>query len=157
MRVEQSAAWGDFVAMQEALHARLSGELQSGSRLSEADYAVLAVLNRRRQTSTRPHELADELRWEKSRLHRQLVRMESRKLVFRREAPELGTRAVKVTVTEKGSAAFNAAIARHTAAVEETVVGTLSDEDLQTLGRISRSLLRGLAQKRTPESYRVAG
>ena len=34
MRVEQSAAWGDFVAMQEALHARLSGELQSGSRLS---------------------------------------------------------------------------------------------------------------------------
>ena len=68
MRVDQSAAWGDFVAMQEALRARLSGELQSGSRLSEADYAVLAVLNRRRQISTRPHELADELRWEKSRL-----------------------------------------------------------------------------------------
>ena len=58
MRVEQSAAWGDFVAMQEALHARLAGELQSGSSLSEADYAVLAVLNRRRQISTRPHELA---------------------------------------------------------------------------------------------------
>ena len=55
MRVDHSAAWSDFVAMQEALHARLSGELQSGSRLSEADYAVLAVLNRRRQISTRPH------------------------------------------------------------------------------------------------------
>ena len=54
MRVEQSAVWGDFVAMQEALHARLSRELQSGARLSEADYAVLAVLNRRRQISTRP-------------------------------------------------------------------------------------------------------
>ncbi len=106
MRVEQSAAWGDFVAMQEALHARLSGELQSGSSLSEADYAVLAVLNRRRQTSTRPHELEEELRWEKSRLHRQIVRMESRKLVSKREAPELATRAVEVTVTEKGKCCF---------------------------------------------------
>ncbi|MEJ4125650.1 MarR family winged helix-turn-helix transcriptional regulator [Corynebacterium marquesiae] len=152
MRVEQSAAWGDFVAMQEALHARLSGELQSGSRLSEADYAVLAVLNRRRQISTRPHELAAELRWEKSRLHRQLVRMESRKLVSRREAPELGSRAVEVTVTERGSAAFNAAIVRHTATVEEIVVGTLSDEDLQTLGRISRTLLRGVVKEGTSES-----
>ena len=134
MRLEQSAAWGDFVAMQEALHARLSGQLQSGSNLSEADYAVLAVLQRRRKIHTRPHELAVELGWEKSRLHRQLLRMESRKLVSRRDAPELGTRAIEVTVTEKGSAAFSAAIARHTAAVDEIVVSTLSDEDLHTLG-----------------------
>jgi len=146
MRLEQSAAWGDFVAMQEALHARLSGQLQSGSNLSEADYAVLAVLQRGRKTHTRPHELAVELGWEKSRLHRQLVRMESRKLVSRRGAPGLGTRAIEVTVTEKGSAAFSAAIARHTAAVDEIVVGTLSDEDLHTLGRISRQLLRGIAK-----------
>lgn len=152
MRLEQSAAWGDFVAMQEALHARLSGQLQSGSNLSEADYAVLAVLQRRRKIHTRPHELAVELGWEKSRLHRQLVRMESRKLVSRREAPELGTRAIEVTVTEKGSAAFSAAIARHTAAVDEIVVGTLSDEDLHTLGRISRKLLRGVARSAASES-----
>jgi len=152
MRLEQSAAWGDFVAMQEALHARLSAQLQSGSSLSEADYAVLAVLQRRRKIHTRPHELAVELEWEKSRLHRQLVRMESRKLVSRREAPELGTRAIEVTVTEKGSAAFSVAIARHTAAVDEIVVGTLSDEDLHTLGRISRKLLRGVAKSAASES-----
>ena len=152
MRLEQSAAWGDFVAMQEALHARLSGQLQSGSNLSEADYAVLAVLQRRRKIHTRPNELAVELGWEKSRLHRQLLRMESRKLVSRRDAPELGTRAIEVTVTEKGSAAFSAAIARHTAAVDEIVVSTLSDEDLQTLGRISRTLLRGVVKEGTSES-----
>ncbi|MCG7463575.1 MULTISPECIES: MarR family winged helix-turn-helix transcriptional regulator [Corynebacterium] len=152
MRLEQSAAWGDFVAMQEALHARLSGQLQSGSNLSEADYAVLAVLQRRRKIHTRPNELAVELGWEKSRLHRQLLRMESRKLVSRRDAPELGTRAIEVTVTEKGSAAFSAAIARHTAAVDEIVVSTLSDEDLHTLGRISRKLLRGVAKSGASES-----
>lgn len=152
MRLEQSAAWGDFVAMQEALHARLSGQLQSGSNLSEADYAVLAVLQRRRKIHTRPHELAVELGWEKSRLHRQLVRMGSRNLVSRRDAPELGTRAIEVTVTEKGSAAFSAAIARHTAAIDEIVVGTLSDEDLHTLGRISRKLLRGVAKSGASES-----
>ena len=152
MRLEQSAAWGDFVAMQEALHARLSGQLQSGSNLSEADYAVLAVLQRRRKIHTRPNELAVELGWEKSRLHRQLLRMESRKLVSRRDAPDLGTRAIEVTVTEKGSAAFSAAIARHTAAVDEIVVSTLSDEDLHTLGRISRKLLRGVAKSGASES-----
>lgn len=147
MRVDQSAAWGDFVSMQEALHVRLSTQLQRDSSLSEADYAVLAVLHRRRKIHTRPHELGTELRWEKSRLHRQLVRMESRKLVSRREAPELGSRAIEVTVTEKGSAAFSAAIARHTAAVDEIVVSTLSDEDLQTLGEISRKLLRGIDEQ----------
>lgn len=147
MRVEQSAAWGDFVTMQEVLHARLSAQLQRDSSLSEADYAVLAVLHRRRKIHTRPYELGTELRWEKSRLHRQLVRMESRKLVSRREAPELGSRAIEVTVTEKGSAAFSAAIARHTAAVDEIVVSTLSDEDLQTLGEISRKLLRGIDEQ----------
>ena len=152
MRVEQSAAWGDFVTMQEVLHARLSAQLQRDSSLSEADYAVLAVLHRRRKIHTRPHELGTELRWEKSRLHRQLVRMESRKLVSRREAPELGPRAIEVTVTERGSAAFNAAIERHTAAVEEIVVGTLSDEDLQTLGRVSRTLLRAVVKEGTSES-----
>lgn len=147
MRVDQSAAWGDFVTMQEVLHARLSAQLQRDSSLSEADYAVLAVLHRRRKIPTRPHELGTELRWEKSRLHRQLVRMESRKLVSRREAPELGARAIEVTVTEKGSAAFSTAIARHTAAVDEIVVSTLSDEDLQTLGEISRKLLRGIDEQ----------
>ena len=147
MRVEQSAAWGDFVTMQEVLHARLSAQLQRDSSLSEADYAVLAVLHRRRKIHTRPHELGTKLRWEKSRLHRQLVRMESRKLVSRREAPELGPRAIEVTVTEKGTAAFSAAIARHTAAVDDLVVSTLSDEDLQTLGEISRKLLRGIDEQ----------
>ena len=53
MRVEQSAAWGDFVTMQEVLHARLSAQLQRDSSLSEADYAVLAVLHRRRKIQDR--------------------------------------------------------------------------------------------------------
>ena len=50
-------------------------------------------------------------------------------------------------MTEKGSVAFGAAIARHTAAVDEIVVSTLSDEDLQTLGEISRKLLRGIDEQ----------
>lgn len=91
VRPEESAAWADFVAMQRALHKELTHELQVAANVSEADYAVLAVLQRRRGQSTRPHELAAELGWEKSRLYRQLVRMEGRKLVTRRHAEELRT------------------------------------------------------------------
>ncbi|MDK4330084.1 helix-turn-helix domain-containing protein [Corynebacterium accolens] len=105
MRAEESAAWADFVAMQRALHKELANALQETGNVSEADYAVLAVLQRRRGQSTRPHELAAELGWEKSRLHRQLVRMERRELVIRRHAEELGPRAIEVTVTKVGEGA----------------------------------------------------
>ncbi|ERS43099.1 MULTISPECIES: MarR family winged helix-turn-helix transcriptional regulator [Corynebacterium] len=145
MRAEESAAWADFVAMQRALHKELANALQAAANVSEADYAVLAVLQRRRGQSTRPHELAAELGWEKSRLHRQLVRMEGRKLVTRRHAEELGPRAIEVTVTKIGEGAFAAALGSHTAKVEEKVVSVLTEEELRQLGSISRKITRHLA------------
>lgn len=145
MRPEESAAWADFVAMQRALHKELANALQETANVSEADYAVLAVLQRRRGQSTRPHELAAELGWEKSRLHRQLVRMEGRKLVTRRHAEELGPRAIEVTVTKIGEGAFAAALGSHTAKVEEKVVSVLTEKELRQLGSISRKITRHLA------------
>jgi len=131
--------------MQRALHKELANALQAAANVSEADYAVLAVLQRRRGQSTRPHELAAELGWEKSRLHRQLVRMEGRKLVTRRHAEELGPRAIEVTVTKIGEGAFAAALGSHTAKVEEKVVSVLTEEELRQLGSISRKITRHLA------------
>lgn len=145
MRPVESAAWADFVAMQRALHKELTHELQVAANVSEADYAVLAVLQRRRGQSTRPHELAAELGWEKSRLHRQLVRMERRDLVSRRHAEELGPRAIEVTVTKIGEEAFTAALGSHTAKVDEKVVSVLTEEELRLLGSISRKITRHLA------------
>ena len=144
MRPEESAAWADFVAMQRALHKELANALHASANVSEADYAVLAVLQRRRGQSTRPHELAAELGWEKSRLHRQLVRMERRELVIRRHAKELGPRAIEVTVTKVGEGAFAAALGSHTAKVDDKVVSVLTGEELQQLGSISRKIMRGL-------------
>lgn len=145
MRAEESAAWADFVAMQRELHRELANALHAAANVSEADYAVLAVLQRRRGQSTRPHELAVELGWEKSRLHRQLVRMERRDLVSRRHAEELGPRAIEVTVTKIGEGAFAAALGSHTAKVEEKVVSVLTEEELRQLGSISRKITRHLA------------
>lgn len=144
MRAEESAAWADFVAMQRALHKELANALHASANVSEADYAVLAVLQRRRGQSTRPHELAAELGWEKSRLHRQLVRMERRELVIRRHAEELGPRAIAVTVTKVGEEAFATALESHTAKVDDKVVSVLTGEELQQLGSISRKIMRGL-------------
>lgn len=145
MRPEESAAWADFVAMQRELHRELANGLHAAANVSEADYAVLAVLQRRRGQSTRPHELAVELGWEKSRLHRQLVRMERRDLVSRRHAEELGPQAIEVTVTKIGEEVFAAALNSHTAKVEEKVVSVLTEEELRQLGSISRKITRHLA------------
>ena len=144
MRAEESAAWADFVAMQRALHKELANALHASANVSEADYAVLAVLQRRRGQSTRPHELAAELGWEKSRLHRQLVRMERRELVIRRHAEELGPRAIEVTVTKVGEGAYATALESHTAKVDDKVVSVLTGEELQQLGFISRKIMRSL-------------
>ena len=145
VRPEESAAWADFVAMQRALPKELTHELQVAANVSEADYAVLAVLQRRRGQSTRPHELAAELGWEKSRLHRQLVRMEGRELVTRRHAEELGPRAIDVIVTKVGEEAFVTALESHTAKVDDKVVSVLTEEELRQLGAISRKITRHLA------------
>lgn len=145
MRPEESAAWADFVAMQRALHRELANALHAAANVSEADYAVLAVLLRRRGQSTRPHELAAELGWEKSRLHRQLVRMERRELVIRRNAEELGPRAIEVTVTKSGEESFATALGNHTAKVDEKVVSVLTEEELRQLGSISRKITQHLA------------
>ncbi|MDK4312082.1 MarR family winged helix-turn-helix transcriptional regulator [Corynebacterium accolens] len=144
MRAEESAAWADFVAMQRALHKELANALHASANVSEADYAVLAVLQRRRGQSIRPHELAAELGWEKSRLHRQLVRMERRELVIRRHAEELGPRAIAVTVTKVGEEAFATALESHTAKVDDKVVSVLTGEELQQLGFISRKIMCSL-------------
>lgn len=41
---EQKAAWDAFIRMQEKLIGRLSRQIQADSRLSAADYLVLAKL-----------------------------------------------------------------------------------------------------------------
>lgn len=130
--------------MQRALHKELANALHASANVSEADYAVLAVLQRRRGQSIRPHELAAELGWEKSRLHRQLVRMERRELVIRRHAEELGPRAIAVTVTKVGEEAFATALESHTAKVDDKVVSVLTGEELQQLGFISRKIMCSL-------------
>ncbi|KPC74265.1 MarR family transcriptional regulator, partial [Streptomyces sp. NRRL F-6602] len=97
--------------MQEKLIGRLSRQIQADSRLSAADYLVLAKLteagDRMRFT-----ELARLLEWEKSRMSHQVTRMAKRGLVAREECPDDG-RGSLVVATPDGRRAIEEAAPLH--------------------------------------------
>ncbi|ALM40442.1 MULTISPECIES: MarR family winged helix-turn-helix transcriptional regulator [unclassified Streptomyces] len=136
---EQKAAWDAFIRMQEKLIGRLSRQIQADSRLSAADYLVLAKLteagDRMRFT-----ELARLLEWEKSRMSHQVTRMAKRGLVAREECPDDG-RGSLVVATPDGRRAIEEAAPLHVENVRRLFVDALTQEELDTFADLSRRVL----------------
>lgn len=105
---EQKAAWDSFIRMQEKLIGRLSRRVQTDSKMSAADYIVLAKLTEEGGGRLRFLELTKLVEWEKSRMSHQVTRMAKRGLVTREECPDDG-RGAFVVATPAGYAAIEAA------------------------------------------------
>src|SRR6478609_6479577 len=81
---EQQAAWDGFIRMQEKLIGRLSRRVQADSRMSPADYIVLAKLTEA-GGRMRFMDLTKLVEWEKSRMSHQVARMAKRGLVAKED------------------------------------------------------------------------
>ncbi|MFF8437160.1 MarR family winged helix-turn-helix transcriptional regulator [Streptomyces bacillaris] len=136
---EQQAAWDSFIRMQEKLIGRLSRRVQADSHMSAADYLVLAKLTeaggRMRLT-----DLAKLLEWEKSRMSHQVGRMTKRGLVAKEECANDG-RGALVVATPAGRTAIEEAAPVHVDHVRRLFVDALTQEELDTLARISNRIL----------------
>jgi hypothetical protein len=78
----EHAAWRAFLSMKTQLDAHLAYDLRQDSGLSSADFAVLVGVSEAPGRRIRAHLLGAHLVWEKSRLSKQISRMEARGLVF---------------------------------------------------------------------------
>lgn len=132
-------AWRGLVAMQARLPAELHRRLQAESGLSLADFDVLVALTGR-DGPARVLELADALRWEKSRLSHHLSRMQRRGLVARQECPD-DARGALVVLTDDGRRAIERAAPGHVRAVRELVFDGLDAAQVEVLTAVTEGVL----------------
>jgi DNA-binding MarR family transcriptional regulator len=143
---EEALAWRAWVDLNAQLSARLNRELQAASGLSLSDYEILVALTDKDvpDHSLRMFELGERLQWEKSRVSKQVSRMEARGLVERRHCAD-DRRGAFVDLTEAGLAAIDAAAPSHVALVRELFFEGLDDEQVRSLGKFATGVLARLA------------
>lgn len=143
LTAREQAAWRAYLDMTAQLNARLNREMQQQSGISIADYSVLVQLSEHVDARMRVLELARALGWEKSRLSHQLTRMQQRGLIARSNCSE-DRRGAWVVLTEKGRETIDAAAPRHVDSVRRYLFDELDDEQVEALGRISRTVSTAL-------------
>ncbi|GAA2147520.1 MarR family winged helix-turn-helix transcriptional regulator [Glycomyces algeriensis] len=136
-------SWRAFIRLNQKLTARLGSELQTQSKLSGPDFAILVALTDDSAGRLRFQELAKAIDFEQSRLSHQIARMIKRGLVAREECAEDG-RGAFVTITDQGRETIEAAAPKHVAAVRRLVLDAIPPEDLDALGDIAARIIRHL-------------
>jgi len=136
-------AWRAYIRLNQKLFARIGSELQTESKLSGADFAILVALTDEPADRLRFQELAKAIDFEQSRLSHQIARMIKRGLVAREECAEDG-RGAFVTITDQGREVIETAAPKHVAAVRRLVLDAITPEDLDALGDISTRIIKHL-------------
>lgn len=132
--------------MHERLMGRLSRLLQTESKVSPADFAVLVELTDVPEGRQRFLDLARALEWEKSRMSHHIARMVKRGLVVRDECPEDG-RGAFVVITDEGRAMIEAAAPRHVEAVRELFLDNVTPAELRLLAQVSERVVAKLDEE----------
>lgn len=136
----ESRAWRGFRRMRALLDLQVTRDLARDSGLSEPDYDVLSTLSETEGHQRRLHELADQMRWSKSRLSHHLTRMQQRGLVERTECRSDGRGAV-IVLTESGLRRIEEAAPAHLASVRRHFIDLLTPQQIEALGDIAQATL----------------
>jgi DNA-binding MarR family transcriptional regulator len=135
--------WRAWLRVAHELPRALEEEINQGSGLSAADYAVLIPLSESADGVLRPRDIGREIWWDRSRLSHQLTRMEKRGLVAREECAEDG-RGALVRMTPAGRAAIEGAAPDHVEATRRYFFDHLSSRDIDVLSRVFDRVLVNL-------------
>jgi DNA-binding MarR family transcriptional regulator len=144
--VREDRAWRSFVHAHHGLEARLQRHLLQDSRLTAADYEVLAVLSEHPRGRMPAGQLCALLVWEKSRLSHQVRRMEERALVARDPNPE-DARSVVIRLLPAGRRAVKRAAPQHVEHVREHFIELFTPSELETLTALNERVMRHLAER----------
>lgn len=136
----ESQAWRGFLDLHAHLRATLNRDLQESSGLSMVDYDVLVQLTDVEDGRRRAFELCDRLGWEKSRLSKQVNRMERRGLVVREECEE-DRRGAHIAITAQGRRAIEEAAPRHVEVVRRLFLDPLTRPQIESLAAAVAAIL----------------
>jgi DNA-binding MarR family transcriptional regulator len=135
----ETRAWIGFQHMRIEVNEVLARRLARDFGLTEADFVVLLRLSRIPGHRLRARDMAAALHWERSRLSRQISRMETRGTVKR--APSEGdARGYDVVMTDAGLAAFQAAWPAWVEGIRHCFADVLSPAQLDALAEIAEAI-----------------
>ncbi|MEU9154183.1 MarR family winged helix-turn-helix transcriptional regulator [Streptomyces sp. NPDC048417] len=135
----ETRAWIAYQRMRIEVNEVLARRLARDFGLTEADFVVLLRLSNSPEHRLRARDMAAALHWERSRLSRQVSRMETRGTVMR--APSEGdARGYDVVLTDAGRAAFKAAWPAWKAGIRHCFADVLSPEQLDSLTDIAEAI-----------------
>lgn len=135
----ETRAWLGFQRMRIEVNSVLARMLARDFGLTEAEFVILLRLSRSPGNRQRARDVGIALDWERSRLSRQVSRMEARGTVAR--APSDGdARGYDLVLTEAGRAAFCAAWPAWVDGVRHCFADVLSPEQLDDLAGIASTI-----------------
>jgi len=129
--------WHAFMMMGEDVLGRVGRDIAQATGLSGPEFGVLSRLAAIGKGEMRQQALAGVMAWDKSRLSHQLTRMQERKLIERRPADG---KSVLVALTALGQEKLDAARPIHAASVRRNLLSRLTQEQTNTLVRVSNLL-----------------
>ena len=145
----ETRAWVRFQHMRIEVNVVLARMLTRDFGLTEADFVILLRLSNSAEYRLRARDMAGALQWDRSRLSRQVSRMETRGTV--RRAPSEGdARGYDVALTDAGRAAFQAAWPSYVAGIRHCFADVLSPDQLDALTDIAETIDRHFTAQHCP-------
>ncbi|MGW4531817.1 MarR family winged helix-turn-helix transcriptional regulator [Nocardia sp. NPDC004340] len=149
MDERETRAWVSFQHLRIEVNLVLARMLAREFGLTEADFVILLRLANSPGHRLRARDMATALQWERSRLSRQISRMETRGTVGR--APSEGdARGFDVVLTDAGRAAFDAAWPSYVASIRHCFADVLSVDQLDALTDIAQTIDRHFTAEHCP-------
>lgn len=139
----EGRAWRAFLLGTQLLMDQLDRELIQEAGIPHAYYAIMVVLSEQPYRSLRMSEIADQLRFSKSRLTHAIGRLEERGWV-ERVACATDRRGQYAVLTEAGLEALRAATPTHVTGVREHLFDRLTPEQVEQLRVIGEAIARPL-------------
>jgi DNA-binding MarR family transcriptional regulator len=130
--------WRSALTIADILRYRVSVDVKAISDLSQAEHSVLMHIKEAAGAGIGQQRLADTMFWSKSRLSRQLSRMQAKGLVERTVGED---KTVQVALTDRGRQAIDATDAEHARSVRRNLFQVATGEELTTLLRLADRLL----------------
>jgi DNA-binding MarR family transcriptional regulator len=135
--------------MHAQLDLRVYRDLARDSGLSKPDYDVLSHLSETPGRTLRMNQLAARTLWSRSRVSHQVIRMERRGLVLRRDCED-DARGAMVVLTDQGFRAIEAAAPDHVRSVRENFIDLLTPEQLDLLADVADTVVDHLSRTSAP-------
>lgn len=132
--------WRAALAIADVLRYRVALDLKLVTDLSQAEQTVLMHIGEVHSGRINQQQLADIMYWSKSRLSRQLTRMQARGLVERSKGSN--STSVTVSLTSRGDQAMRAIEGAHATAVRDHLLSAATGEELAALLTLADRLVR---------------